>query len=257
MSSIGSTTTSVPDDYQVGEGGHGVGFYFLWIGLFLFLMFWALGALRSCAWRQEMPVGISSGAATDEQGRELSKKERKQRLVAYFESGKNKVVRAINWVVGGTASHPNKVRSFLTFLRSSRQVLNSENFTNVVEGDKKESSGVDENNKGHSDNDGDDDCDIESNEAQRICITLPGGDGGSGEDMNNTRVCSKHCAICLEPYKAGDSVLWSSSPDCSHVFHQDCLVDGLTRVKKNETPCPCCRATFCNYNTIMEEKQAA
>jgi hypothetical protein len=91
-----------------------------------------------------------------------------------------------------------------------------------------------------------DDYDVESNEPQMIRIKMVDNDAKEW-------VFSKQCAICLEAYKAGDSIVWSSSSHCSHVFHQDCLVDGLARVKNNETPCPCCRAPFCIFTT--EEKE--
>ena len=60
------------------------------------------------------------------------------------------------------------------------------------------------------------------------------------------RICSNCCAICLEPYKVDDIVVWSSSPDCRHVFHQECLVEGLSRAQDDEAPCPCCRTIFCD-----------
>lgn len=49
------------------------------------------------------------------------------------------------------------------------------------------------------------------------------------------------CAICLEPYMVGDLIVWSSNPDCPHVFHRECLLSYLCKVKGNRTPCPCCR----------------
>ena len=77
--------------------------------------------------------------------------------------------------------------------------------------------------------------------------------GGSMETIHlkipseeNERICSNCCAICLDPYQVDDIIVWSSSLSCHHVFHQECLVEGLSRAPKNEAPCPCCRIIFCN-----------
>jgi hypothetical protein len=53
------------------------------------------------------------------------------------------------------------------------------------------------------------------------------------------------CAICLESYQPGEVVAWSSS--CKHVFHQGCIACYLSKktIVGEETPCPCCRQTFC------------
>lgn len=66
-------------------------------------------------------------------------------------------------------------------------------------------------------------------------------------------LCPNFCAICLDPYKFDDIVVWSSSPDCRHVFHQECLVEGLSRAQSNEAPCPCCRCIFCDMQ--MERRR--
>jgi hypothetical protein len=39
------------------------------------------------------------------------------------------------------------------------------------------------------------------------------------------------CAICLEAYKPDETVVWSSNIDCSHAFHQDCILDYLVKLK--------------------------
>eukprot|EP00984_Skeletonema_dohrnii_P022948 scaffold12062_cov98-Skeletonema_dohrnii-CCMP3373.AAC.1 len=70
------------------------------------------------------------------------------------------------------------------------------------------------------------------------------------------------CAICLSEYEKCDRVCWSSNTECSHVFHEDCILQWLissgkkrsmneffTRhptdeiLLKNEF-CPCCRQDF-------------
>jgi hypothetical protein len=66
-------------------------------------------------------------------------------------------------------------------------------------------------------------------------------------ENDTERVFPDYCAICLELYKIGDHIVWSCSPDCRHVFHRDCLIAGLVRVKDNTSPCPCCRMKFCDF----------
>jgi hypothetical protein len=39
------------------------------------------------------------------------------------------------------------------------------------------------------------------------------------------------CVICMEAYKPDETVVWSSNIDCSHAFHQDCILDYLVKLK--------------------------
>ncbi len=72
------------------------------------------------------------------------------------------------------------------------------------------------------------------------------------------------CAICLLEYEKGDRVCWSSNAECSHVFHEDCILQWLVSLGKkspinqylyytrnprdkellNDELCPCCRQDF-------------
>ena len=45
---------------------------------------------------------------------------------------------------------------------------------------------------------------------------------GTGGEKVSRRVDGT-CALCLDEYQEGDTVLWSDS-ECSHVFHKECLV---------------------------------
>ena len=55
------------------------------------------------------------------------------------------------------------------------------------------------------------------------------------------RGISSYCNICLQEYQVGDIVVWSRRPDgCHHAFHEDCLLDWLSR----KPSCPNCRQVF-------------
>mmetsp|Transcript_2151 Transcript_2151/g.3325 ORF Transcript_2151/g.3325 Transcript_2151/m.3325 type:complete len:322 (+) Transcript_2151:222-1187(+) len=70
------------------------------------------------------------------------------------------------------------------------------------------------------------------------------------------------CAICLSEYETCDRVCWSSNTECSHVFHEDCILQWLISSGKKRSMnefftrhptdekllehefCPCCRQGF-------------
>ncbi len=70
------------------------------------------------------------------------------------------------------------------------------------------------------------------------------------------------CAVCLSEFEKCDRVCWSSNANCSHVFHEKCILQWLTSFgKKRSTSqiftknpsdeellrdefCPCCRQEF-------------
>jgi len=48
---------------------------------------------------------------------------------------------------------------------------------------------------------------------------------------------SSECMICMEVFEKGSEVSWSSSEDCNHVFHKECIIEWLI----SHTDCPYCR----------------
>ena len=72
--------------------------------------------------------------------------------------------------------------------------------------------------------------------------------------LPSQRSVTNCCAICLESYKIGEKVTWSTNfTYCLHAFHKDCIVNYLAEVmKKNkinndgelDLPCPICRQQF-------------
>merc|ERR1711907_933497 len=68
-----------------------------------------------------------------------------------------------------------------------------------------------------------------------------GGEGDYCDDGEDEHVCP----ICLDNFEVGDAVMWLNRSDgesCSHVFHEECLMQWLLEQRENE--CPTCRACF-------------
>lgn len=126
------------------------------------------------------------------------------------------------------------------FINEQSKKLTTENFTKNPQGlDIESPTLTKEGEIGH------DDEDAASITDEMIQLKIP--------NEENERTCPNCCAICLDPYKVDDVIVWSSSQDCRHVFHQECLVEGLSRARSSEAPCPCCRIIFCEIQ--MEPRQ--
>ena len=100
----------------------------------------------------------------------------------------------------------------------------------------------------HLDDDGDDEHSFDEEEG-RGCVVLSRFPSQSknddGENPERSVSVTNLCAICLEEYHEGETIVWSSNKNCPHAFHRDCLVSYLVKVKqKNSYPCPCCRQNF-------------
>jgi hypothetical protein len=51
-------------------------------------------------------------------------------------------------------------------------------------------------------------------------------------------VPKQECSICLDAYKAGNTVAWAKSDACVHIFHDNCIIEWL---EQNHNHCPLCR----------------
>mmetsp|Transcript_10598 Transcript_10598/g.15989 ORF Transcript_10598/g.15989 Transcript_10598/m.15989 type:complete len:266 (-) Transcript_10598:117-914(-) len=120
-------------------------------------------------------------------------------------------------------------------------------------------------------------------EYSHICVPLPGqqscvsntnetdntSETSSLNDIPDTRNVPNLCVICHEEYETSDKVCWASSSDCTHVFHEECIVRWLTslgwmKLKEQKEPqkednclnydleCPMCRGTFICKDHLIE-----
>jgi hypothetical protein len=63
------------------------------------------------------------------------------------------------------------------------------------------------------------------------------------QDINDLRKVPNECSICLCEYIVGSDLVYSSNPQCDHVFHADCIEQWI--MKQRDGPlCPCCRRDF-------------
>ena len=59
------------------------------------------------------------------------------------------------------------------------------------------------------------------------------------------------CSICLETFEEGQDLSWSQERKCHHTFHAKCLEPWLMK----HDDCPCCRATFIDESTLLEDEE--
>mmetsp|Transcript_9296 Transcript_9296/g.15317 ORF Transcript_9296/g.15317 Transcript_9296/m.15317 type:complete len:248 (+) Transcript_9296:202-945(+) len=82
---------------------------------------------------------------------------------------------------------------------------------------------------------------------------VPPAEISLSQGKQNNR-CSNECSICMLEYDTGDVVVCSKY--CSHVFHQDCILDWFSHsnIKSGESnrTCPSCR---CNFWGVDDNEQ--
>jgi Ring finger domain len=65
-------------------------------------------------------------------------------------------------------------------------------------------------------------------------------------DGCSVRLLSDPCAVCLQQYQVGDTVVWSPNDECRHVFHRRCLLRWLIhQTSDSDFPCAVCRQPYC------------
>ncbi len=82
--------------------------------------------------------------------------------------------------------------------------------------------------------------------SKAVISSLGESDKDSKEsDKTVEKSVTNMCAICLDEYHEGDTIVWSSNKNCIHAFHRECLTKYLVKVKQQDAyPCPCCRQNF-------------
>lgn len=78
------------------------------------------------------------------------------------------------------------------------------------------------------------------------------------------------CAVCLMEYAQNERVCWSSNYECTHVFHEDCILQWLVSLGRKRSgsrsfgrnpsdaklldygmECPCCRQEFVSGHLVL------
>lgn len=87
-----------------------------------------------------------------------------------------------------------------------------------------------------------------------IIIPKPGVPTNMNSNQTNSqlRQVAGTCAICLSSYKKGETIVWSSSKDCSHAFHMSCIGEWIK--KQYTSSCPCCRRNFVDSEVYTKVK---
>ena len=117
---------------------------------------------------------------------------------------------------------------------------------------------------------GPDDNDARNEQAEEIVSCTTDDADTVNDPVTENRAVPIYCAVCLTKYDVPNRVCWSSNSECSHVFHEDCMLHWLVvlgrkcsrrkRFTKNPSegmlldfhmPCPCCRQDFISRDVIL------
>ena len=126
-------------------------------------------------------------------------------------------------------------------------------------------------------NDNDDDVSVISKSGLFLNIPIP-----KSRRAKQGRKIPNSCAICLDSYEIGDTMVWSTSSDssssssnsgssdnnkCLHAFHEHCISAWcLRKIEENfsssnsrsniSVPCPCCRQSFVTFHLDLDHAAA-
>ena len=112
-----------------------------------------------------------------------------------------------------------------------------------------------------------------------VCVEMKEEEQSTSKMINNeatkqpikeTRVAPIFCAVCLAKYELSERVCWASNSECSHVFHEQCILQWIVSLGRRKTmgqqfdknsseeelmkyqpECPCCRQHFIDIK-LME-----
>ena len=107
-----------------------------------------------------------------------------------------------------------------------------------------------------------------------LCTKDEAGEGNDPIHKSVKRAVPIFCAVCLMKYEISDRVCWSSNCECSHMFHEDCMLQWLVALGREdarrkrlyanlsekklldfELSCPCCRQDFISRDLILRTEE--
>ena len=89
---------------------------------------------------------------------------------------------------------------------------------------------------------------------------VPQANGMVNDPVSEYRAVPICCAVCLTKYEVSNRVCWSSNSECSHVFHEGCMLRWLVELGRSQgkllefhMSCPCCRNDFISFLRTEED----
>ena len=76
----------------------------------------------------------------------------------------------------------------------------------------------------------------------RLPATMASSPGTTTTTTTRQSTLDECCSICLHKYECHDTIVWSPNPQCTHLFHQACLLRWLRHSPR--FPCPVCRRQY-------------